>query len=390
MSDDLNFNFDRTKTQIMMGKGSAFFGTILGSLDFSWSDKLPTAAVSSSGKFFWNPDWFLSLVNDTRKSVMMHELYHVANLHFMRQNNRDPKIWNAACDYEINNRLKEDGYTFEGTSPLIDSKYTGMSAEEIYSDLVKQKEENPDSSLPHELQGTWGVAGEGDDMVDDGDGSSEAQAISNQTMVGIVTKAIQVAKATEPSNTCGMGTSFYNKHLETFLKPKLAWTKILRKFFTQRSERQFTWGRPNRRYQDIYLPSYKDGDDSLEHVVFYLDTSGSMSENEVIRFNSEVKFIKDNYNPQLLTLVQFDTSITRERTYRSTEQIRSIKVNGWGGTDLDCVHDHIMKHKPTVAVVLSDMCCAPMESVGLIPVIWVVINNKHVEIPFGQAIHVEE
>ena len=58
-------------------------------------------------------------------------------------------------------------------------------------------------------------------------------------------------------------------------------------------------------------------------------------------------------------------------------------------TDLDPVAAHILKHRPNVAVIFSDLWVDPMPSVGSIPVLWVVIGNQNATVPFGQMVHID-
>lgn len=62
--------------------------------------------------------------------------------------NRDPDLWNVACDYAINPLLlNENDQPLEGLdfpkdekgkkAGLFESKYEGMNAEDIYDDLIK-------------------------------------------------------------------------------------------------------------------------------------------------------------------------------------------------------------------------------------------------------------
>ena len=43
------------------------------------------------------------LSKEERLFVILHELWHVAKLHSIRRESRDPRLWNIACDYHINN-----------------------------------------------------------------------------------------------------------------------------------------------------------------------------------------------------------------------------------------------------------------------------------------------
>src|SRR5690606_36181796 len=103
----------------------------------------------------------------------------------------------------------------------------------------------------------------------------------------------------------------------------------------------------DRRYFDVYLPGEVEDEGRLEHLIYYLDVSGSVTDAQAMRFNSEVKYIKDTFNPKKLTLAQFDTRITWERTFLEDDPFDEIVIIGRGGTHLEPVRQHMIKHRPT-------------------------------------------
>ena len=177
--------------------------------------------------------------------------------------------------------------------------------------------------------------------------------------------------------------------LTQFLAPVVPWEQYLHRFMQELTEGGFTWKRPNRRFQSIYMPSRFEDEGALDHLIYYEDTSGSINDKDSIRFNSEFKYVKETYKPKKMTLVQFDTIIQHEQTYTEDDPFDQVVIHGRGGTDLACVREHMMKHRPTCAVVFTDMGCAPMEPMGFeIPIIWVCISNKQAKVPFGQIVHI--
>ena len=88
-------------------------------------------------------------------------------------------------------------------------------------------------------------------------------------------------------------------------------------------------------------------------------------------------------------MVQFDTMIQDVKEFTEDDPFDEIKVIGRGGTCLVCVREYIEKHKPTAAVVFSDLYCTPMQPLTEeIPVIWAVIGSNLTG-PFGKTIHIK-
>lgn len=102
----------------LLGHNSAFLASIMSNHNFIWTTSIPTAQTNGL-TLEWNPNWFLSLPRPTRFTVLKHNFWHPARLHFLRRGDRDPLVWNWACDISINNFLKSEGSDFTGTSPWI-------------------------------------------------------------------------------------------------------------------------------------------------------------------------------------------------------------------------------------------------------------------------------
>ena len=347
---------DQVKAATFIGKNAAFLGFLLCGLQFKWSDDVETAGVSEK-TFHWNPAWFDSLTMNERQFILLHELWHIALLHSARMGERDPRKWNIACDYRINANLVKDGYTMvEGG--LFDEKYLGdeWSEENIYNDL-------PES----ESSQSWGT-----------ELTPSDNTISN---VAQVQQAVMAAK------TAGSDTGNINKLLEKFIRPKLPWKTLLHKFLIERLDSEWSWRRPNRRFHDVYMPSLLNDNNGLTSVAMFLDTSGSITDENLNTFISEAKFVQENLCPETLNLVLFDTEITEVYKYKKGDRIKRINVKGFGGTDYSEVHEYIMKNKPTLSIIFTDLYADPMEPVGKNKVLWVVDGSDLLP-PFGDYVHV--
>jgi predicted metal-dependent peptidase len=168
------------------------------------------------------------------------------------------------------------------------------------------------------------------------------------------------------------------------------WEELLYRFFSDLAHTAISWARPNRRYTDIYLPSRFLDQGRLEKLNYYLDVSGSTSDDDVLRFNSEVKHIKEEFKPKALDLVQFDTRIQQYRHFDEEDAFDEIEIVGRGGTDLEPVRKHIIETEPTAAIVFSDMQCAPMRELPFeIPIIWIVVGRGGHKPNFGDVIRIK-
>ena len=366
----LTRDLDRIKAKVFLCPNAAFLGSVMCSMSLIWTEEVSTAGVDGL-YLYWNPHWFYKLPEKTRETVLLHEIWHIARMHGPRRGQRDPKVWNWACDLRINNDLEDAGYTFVGTSPWKDQRFSGWVEEDIYDFLIEHPEYSPSGD------GSW----DPNDVPDMLEGD---EAISD--IVGAVVQASHQARISgEPGSMPGD----VEEIIKQFLAPVIPWEAHLYRWMSEQLDTSYSWQRPNRRYSDMYLPSTFNDDGRLEHLIYFLDVSGSITHAQSIRFNSEVKYVKDTFNPAKMSLVLFDTCIQKVYEFTDEDPFDEIEILGRGGTSLVCVHEYIEKHQPTAAIIFSDLCVAEMEPLTIpIPILWVAIGNPSATVPFGELIHI--
>lgn len=378
----LNRAMDKCKSTVFLASDAVFFGSLMCSLEFSWNNAIASARTDGIMIEF-NPNFFMALSEETRSTVLKHELWHVARMHSLRCGNRDPHNWNWACDIRNNNDLENTGNSFLGIENCwkdqsYDKLGSGlMSEEEIYEILIKNQ-------LPAPSGGPFGV-GAGDVSDEDLTSLSDQQ---KQQAINTVVQAVQQAKLAGQAGVIPGGVETI---LKQFLEPAIPWEQVLMKYFTDMLDEDYSWARPNRRYQHVYLPSRFTDDGRLEHLMYFLDVSGSISMHDILRFNSEIKYIQEVLNPEKLTLVQFETEIVKTDEFETDQPFNEITVNAGGGTSLVPVREMIEKFKPTAAVIFTDLLVTPMEPLTEdIPVIWCVYGNPRATVPFGRLLHIKD
>ena len=135
------------------------------------------------------------------------------------------------------------------------------------------------------------------------------------------------------------------------------------------------------------MPGIRRAEDGLNHLAYFVDASGSVSDYDILRFNSEIKYIKDQLKPNKLSLIVFDTKIREVIVFDEDDTFDKVVITGRGGTSLVCVREWIQANRPTAAVIFTDMECAPMDKpTPPIPVLWVVTGNRGHSPSYGQVI----
>lgn len=371
---------DKTKGKLLMKQGAAFLGSLLCSVEQSFvpeDDEIQTACTN--GRYIkWNSKFFYNLPPETRVTVMAHELWHIGYMHMVRINNRNPIIWNMAADHVINIMLVEHNFTWDGYfndgKPLkgnicCDSQFKNMTTEQVYEELLKGGE-----GVPYPMQDIIPIGSEGD-ATKTGDKSA---------IVSAVVSAIQQASMSKKAGDIPGEIEVY---IDKFLNPKLPWQIILQNFFTELVEDDYSYRKINRRYSDPILPTISDGE-GLSNLLYFIDTSGSITEQEILRVNSEIKYIKEQLNPEKLTVIQFDTEIRNIRVFEKDDPFSEIYMVGRGGTSLIEVYEYIKNNPADAAIIFSDLYVTPMDDPG-IPVVWIVVNSD-ITPPFGTHIKLDE
>jgi predicted metal-dependent peptidase len=284
----------------------------------------------------------------------------------VRSGTRNFKRWNRAADYVINNMLIDNGYELP-PGGLWDTKYNDMSTEQVYDLLEDDGDPNFDQYdlSPSPI-----------------DSDMSPEEVEQKVQDIIVKASIQSKMGGDKS---GSIPSDIQRELDKLLNPKLDWRTILQNYVSAFAKEDYSYKKPNRRYMpDFYLPSLYS--EAVGEIAIAVDTSGSVTDKEFQAFLSEINAIKNDLNPALTTVIDFDTSIKNVHKLTADQSIDSVKFSGYGGTQLDCVFNYYKKDVPVVLIVFSDLYCPPIQTAPEYPVIWVVVNNPSATTHFGQKI----
>ncbi len=369
-------HFSQTKMALFRMKTQGFLSALLLRLkEIVWTRDIETAAVSPT-VLYWNPDFFLSSSPALRLATLAHELWHVGLLHAGRIGKRDPEVWNWAADYVINLLLDRDGFKFENFNQLINPDYAGMSTEEVYELLMKSIKELP------ALRGEFMTAAGGtlqQDLVPPEDQSEVLDAVSNAI----------AAQITSPAPQSGIGSmpGEMKLTLDSYTNPKLPFEVVLRNHFNSMVTTDYSYQRPSRRYDDPIMPGNM-GMSGLDHLLYCIDISGSISDEDIVAVNSQLKHIQEDFNPERMTIITWDTKIHDVYELERDQPYHELEIEGRGGTSLTEVYEFITKTQPSVAVIFTDLDVRIPENPG-VPIIWICTDHRVKEVPYGALVHVD-
>lgn len=348
----------------MLEKDKRFKGMAkyVSNIVFFWSNQIPTACAGH-GFIFFNKDFWKSLLPEQRKTVVAHEIWHLILEHLERGEKKEPTAYNIAGDHVINLTLQEDGFPisdksdYGGTTPLCDPAYKGMSTEKIYNIVYQDMKDNPGKhSSP---QGTpsrdqikdlieQALQGSGKDL--------EQQKQEDKNLLD------------EAKSGCGSEDSNTDRIIELDRDRKQVQKKTYEEIFADYlvdplSGGKRTFMRPSRRQISGGLRMKgkypkKGRKNRLTHLVYALDVSGSITNDQARLFLTSAKDLKDKLNPALMTIMLWDTRIVLEKVFSEHESIKGINIYAGGGTDLHPVYKRVEQINPEALVIFTDLCVA--------------------------------
>jgi predicted metal-dependent peptidase len=370
-----------------------FFGSLLFRLKGQECRSIETMATDGVS-LYYNPEFVETLNSATLCGVLAHEVLHPGLHHHVRRSGRDPGRWNEACDYATNPLLLDDGLSLpEGV--LVDNRFRGMSAEQIYNILEtksgqpsgKQNGSNPSigdgSSTQNNPEAPVAPVSDGGigqvlDAPLPSEGTSTVEELAREWSVA-VSQAVTLAKQ------AGKIPAGLARALESAAEAAVDWREMLRRLWSETTPADYSWMRPNRRHiwAGIYLPGViREG---VGEIAIAVDCSGSVNGRQLTLFEAEVRSILEGQRPQLVHVLYFDTMVHKVDTYQAGEPVCLSPVGG-GGTEFGPCFDWLEEHgiQPQTLVFLTDLCGSFPAFAPSYPVLWASTARRRA--PFGDIV----
>lgn len=351
-----------------------FFGVLALHLEVIQDETIPTMATDGF-RLLWNSDFVTSLDDKEIMGVLAHEVLHNAYRHHTRRQTRDPLLWNVAADFAINRDLLDAKFMLP-KGHLHDKRFGEAGAEEIYAILMRE-------GKAARFKGGSDPGGCG--VVMDAPGSSADRAANDSKWELATRQALAVAKA------AGTLPGYLKRLAEALNKPRVDWRDVLRRFIDDVSHRDYSWTRPNRRFvgQGVILPGWIA--DGVSKIVCAVDTSGSISEADLIQFASEIRGVLDDGAVSSVIVIYADARVQHSETFEAGDVVR-LDAKGGGGTDFRDTFRVISRdHQDAAAVVyLTDLCVSQFGEEPACPVLWAQYGPQSLAArpPFGEIVHI--
>lgn len=314
------------KARIKLLISQPFFGNLATRLVLREATKWCPTAATDGRYFYYNRNFVDALTDGELVFLMGHEVEHCVYDHMSpaRRGSRNPRLWNIACDYVINYDLVEAkvGEKITLVKICYDSKYAGMSANEVY-DLLVQDGSSEEAMDYHLVQGDYSEE-DGPEQYSE----AEAEEIARTFQEAVIAAA----------KSAGSGLSNGMKRLvDGLLNPQVDWREYLASDIQSLIKANYTWLRPSRKGQasGFYMPSM-DREQTIDIAVAF-DTSGSISLDMIRDMLSEVNGIMSQYSDYKIHVWCFDTSVHNPQVFTADngDSIENYEPAGFGGTTFE-------------------------------------------------------
>jgi predicted metal-dependent peptidase len=374
---------------------ASFFGNLATRLKLTNADEWCSTAATDGRNFYYNSRFIKMLRPKEIEFLFGHEVLHCVYDHFGRRGSRDPQLFNIANDYCVNADLKKHGVgEFITSVPcLYDRKYEGMSSEEIYDILYENAEKIDIGNLLRQLLDEH-LDGDGDGDSKDGKGSGRPQLTEaeKQAIRDEIKEAVLAAAQTAGAGNLPAGVK---RIIQELTEPKMNWRELLRMQLESTIKSDYTWMRASRKgwHMDAVMPGMNL--DPMIDIAVAIDTSGSIGEDMLRDFLSEIQGIMDSFPAYKIHVFCFDTDVHNPAVYTSDnlDSITEYEPGGGGGTDFDAIYNYLKAEEiePKRLVVFTDGY--PFGSWGdeqYTDTVWILHGTTSIVPPWGQWAYYEE
>lgn len=401
-----------TKARAGLVLDAPFFASILLKHEIKEDPATPTAWVD--GKTMgYNPQWIESLSLDEIKGILCHEVMHVAAAHHLRRDAREHETWNLAADYAINGIIEEAGFKLP-PGRMRSPHFDGKAAEEVYNTLYAQKPEPgkgqqgqqnpPTGNTPRKNPNPGNEPGQtppappqnndpgGTGEVRDLPGKDGQPATESEKREADQQRKIDVQQAALAAKRCGKLPGSLERLIEEISEPVLDYREILARFVDQAARNDYTWTHRNPRYSAFYLPALRAPE--LGTIALFIDTSGSIGQDEIKTFIGETQGILAAYPGSKIFALFIDAEIQGQPVeIEPGDTLDALrKPPGGGGTDFSPGFNYLDEHPetdPKAIIYFTDGECSRFAPEPEKPVLWILTHkNRSFSPPYGEIIHI--
>ena len=296
-------------------------------------------------------------------------------MHPTRMVNKDSKVANIAADYLVNYYIDMEKEEFRRNQIMITPPKDALMVESqedkdlleklsfeqlyeiLYKNMKKQEQnKNIDDNIESNGEGKSGLGKNinyqnvKEDLIRPKNVQKTSSNMRRIIQESIITNKMQGNKS--------MGDMPGNllRKIEDLIGTRLPWHKYLRRYLSNIASDDLSFDTPDKNhiYRELILPGPYEDENRLEDILFVIDTSGSISDDDLNNFMTQAYNICNDFNAT--GKVIFFDSIVQDIFDIDKDNFKKARPTGGEGTNVDSAFSYIRdkKLKYICAVVLTD------------------------------------
>ena len=278
----------------------------------------------------------------------------------------------------------------------------GQSSGGITIDVTKKDYKFRGDHITSSTSASIGGVG---DLIDD----DKSRSASDTTKKSVYDSIMKKAKVLERQMQAGKGKGHYGvveAYVDEELVPKVNWRNVLMNRLIQMKSDEKSLSTPDRRFvsRGLYIEGHREEDELLKDIKLCIDTSGSMSDEDIAVAFVQIKQLLKTYKTEA-EIVYWDDGIQDVVPFEDYNGLRlaQLRATGRGGTNPNCIFELFTskdykigkKAKPELIVIFTDgYFGGPSEQYKARfgrDVLWVISGqNKGFNPPFGKIAKLKE
>ena len=349
---------------------------------YSVMKRVKTASIQTMrvnlDEILYNEKFIEGLDHESLLFINLHIIGHVALMHVVRAKEREPNLWNIACDLYVNKLLCQEFNCKPGDTRIInnirvkvpssmiycdeldiDMDYT----EKIYDELAKQADENG-YSRSDQLEDNkryefsfkdtkFSISNkESGDLMQSDKGSCRGERIDTARRI--------LSSAIVKNKMAGNMNSLLERLTEKLTDNSVKWETLLKRYLIDYTNKEYLFSRPDKRmyYQSAIYPGISDGDpDCIKGLKVCIDTSASISNELLAKMIGQVRKLAQTYKVEA-ELIYWNTEIVGKSLLTDIASIDRVACKGGGGTAPVALFEYFESSKcvvkPFLVVIITD------------------------------------
>ena len=369
-----------SRLKIDLVRKRPFYGVILMKLN-EIKESSSTYIMSTDGSsIYYNKKYMENLNEAERNFYLLHQLYHCIFMHPSRMINKDIKIANIAADFLVNYYIDIEKNEFKKAGIIIsvpkdaymikDEKYklelNKLSFEQLYEKIYNQKE-NKISATPQQITKNNNSNGNNSSTLNIYGNNIDLNKIksdlilpkniekTSSNMRRIIQESIITSKVYGSKLIGDMPGSLIRRITE-LIGTRVPWYKYLRRYLSNIMQDDTSFDTPDKNhiYRKMILPGPYEDENYIEDILFLIDTSGSISEEDLNNFLFQAYNICKDFEAN--GKVIFFDSIVQDVFDINKENLNKLPLYGGEGTDVNVALKYVKdkKLKYSCILVLTD------------------------------------